>query len=146
MCSDTKKVSIKRADFKENYKEIHDIRDAVYIVGQNCPYDEEFDGHDENSEHFLATVGESVVGYCRLRMVGRKAKMERFAVYERWRGKGVGRLLVKHLLALLEERKVADKYLHAQVRVKRFYQQLGFKERGGPFWEAGIEHVAMYHE
>lgn len=146
MCKHAKKVSIERADFKENYKEIHDIRELVYIVGQNCPYDEEFDGYDESSEHFLARAGGTVVGYCRLRMVGRKAKMERFAVYEQWRGQGVGRLLVKHLLALLEERKIADKYLHAQVRVKRFYKQLGFKERGDLFWEAGIEHVAMYHE
>ena len=137
---------IKPASFKEDHDEIFEIRNIVYIKGQNCPHDEEFDGFDDDSEHFLAYFGEKVAGYCRLRMVEKKAKLERFAVYEEWRGKGVGKALVKHLLKLLENRRIEDKYLNAQTRVKEFYEKLGFKERGELFMEAGIEHVAMYHE
>ncbi len=137
---------IKPASFKEDHEEIFNIRNIVYIEGQDCPYDEEFDGYDDDSEHFLAYIDEKVVGYCRLRMVEKKAKLERFSVYEQWRGKGVGKALVKHLLKLLEERRIKVKYLNAQTRAKEFYEKLGFKERGELFFEAGIEHVAMYHE
>jgi predicted GNAT family N-acyltransferase len=137
---------IRIADFVKDYDEIFGIRDVVFIKGQDCPYDEEVDGLDSESEHFLAYMDEEVVGYCRLRMVGKKAKMERFAVYEKWRGEGIGKALVKHLLDLLEVRNVEVKFLNAQTRTKSFYQGLGFKEEGDLFWEAGIEHIAMYFE
>ncbi len=134
---------IRSADFKDDYRAIFDIRDIVYIQEQNCPYDEEFDGFDDDSDHFLAYIDNRIVGYCRLRMIGRKAKMERFAVYKEWRGRGIGKALVIHLLSLCEEQGIKEKYLNAQTRVKGFYEKLGFKQKGELFFEAGIEHIAM---
>lgn len=141
--TETSGVLIRAANFKTDYQAIFDVRNTVYIQGQNCPHDEEFDEYDEHSEHFLAYLGDTVVGYCRLRMVGKKAKFERFAVYETWRGKGFGKLLVDHLIELTNQRGISHKYLNAQTSVRTFYEDLGFEARGNLFWEAGIEHIAM---
>ena len=139
-------LTIRAADFKEDFDEIYTIRDVVYIKGQDCPYDEEFDGNDKGSEHFLAYIGGEVVGYCRLRVLESKAKLERFAVYEQWRGRSIGDALVRHLLAVARERGIEQKYLYSQVSAKRFYEKLGFVARGELFMEAGIEHVHMYYD
>jgi len=138
-------IIIRPADFKLDHQAIFAIRSTVFIEGQDCPYPEEFDGLDDQSEHFLAVLDDQVVGYCRLRMVEEKAKLERFAVYEAHRGQGIGEALVKFLLNTLENREVNETYLNAQIQLKGWYETLGFKARGSLFFEAGIEHIAMYY-
>ncbi len=134
---------IRPADLKADHDRIYDIRNIVYIIGQDCPFDEEFDGFDEGAEHFLAYLDGAVAGYCRLRMLDGKAKLERFAVYEEYRGKGFGKQLVKFLLDLCLDRGYSDIYLNAQVRAQGFYEALGFTACGEHFMEAGIVHVKM---
>lgn len=87
-----------------------------------------------------------MVGYCRLRILDGKAKLERFAVYPQYRGKGIGKGLVRFLIEYCLEMGYTQQYLNAQVRVQKFYENLGFKSRGNRFMEAGIEHTTMDYQ
>ena len=48
------KVSVILADWETYQKELRKIREVVFIKEQSVPKAEEWDGHDEESWHFLA--------------------------------------------------------------------------------------------
>lgn len=117
------------------------IRHEVFVIGQHCPPEEEYDGLDGECLHLLAVLDGQVVGTCRIRKTEKGIKLERFAVLEDARGNGVGKALVRECLELEKEAEYI--YLHAQEHALEFYEALGFKMYGDRFWEAGIPHFAM---
>ena len=71
------------------------------------------------------------------------AKAERVAVLEAFRGHGVGRALMTAVEDEARRRGIERVVLHAQVRVLRFYEGLGYRATSGIFMEADIAHRAM---
>jgi predicted GNAT family N-acyltransferase len=65
------------------------------------------------------------------------------AVLKSYRGKGVGKALLKRAIELARRRRAKLIYLHAQVPVAGFYEKLGFRCVGRVFMEAGIPHRKM---
>ena len=117
------------------------IRREVFVVEQHCPPELEWE-HEEESNHFLATIDGVPVGASRWRRTEKGYKLERFAVLAAFRGKGVGQKLVNSVLADLPP-DASGVYLHAQVQAVSFYEQFGFVKTGPLFSEAGIRHYKM---
>ncbi len=118
------------------------IRTEVFVVGQNCPPELEWE-YEEESTHFLAFLNEKPVGTARWRQTEKGIKLERFAVLEEARNQGVASALLTHLL---NEELVGSNqtlYLHAQLTAAPLYAKFGFEPKGENFWEADIEHVKM---
>ena len=117
------------------------IRHEVFVVGQNCPKDLEYE-FEEQSTHFLVIVNNKAVATARHRKTKKGYKLERFAVLESERGKGYGNHV---LIAIMKDLKDYSGliYMHAQEQVLPFYEKLGFKKEGGIFEEAGIMHYKM---
>ena len=120
-----------------------DIRRKVFVDEQNCPADLEYKD-DDVAVHFLATCNNVPCGAARWRKTGNGIKLERFAVLQEYRGKGVGARLVK---AVLEDIPPTNRkiYLNAQLPAMSFYTPFGFKPVGGQFEEAGIMHQQMLY-
>lgn len=117
------------------------IRFNVFVEGQGCPQELEFE-YDDTSTHFLATVDEVPAGAARWRKTDRGYKLERFAVLDAFRGKGVGQALVKAVLDDLPG-EAGYIYLNAQVDAIGLYTRFGFVAEGPRFEEAGIQHYKM---
>jgi predicted GNAT family N-acyltransferase len=117
------------------------IRKVVFVIGQNCAEEIEWEYEDE-SIHFLALYDGVPAGTARWRKTDKGYKLERFAVLEEFRNEGVASALLQTVIADLPEK---DKliYLHAQLTAKGLYAKHGFTEVGDHFWEADIEHVKM---
>ena len=117
------------------------IRNKVFVIGQNCPKDLEYE-FEEESTHFLVIVNNKAVATARHRKTKKGYKLERFAVLESERGKGYGNHV---LIAILKDlRDYAGLiYMHSQAQVLPFYEKLGFKKEGDLFEEAGIMHYKM---
>ena len=117
------------------------IRKVVFVIGQNCAEEIEWEYEDE-SIHFLALYDGVPAGTARWRKTDKGYKLERFAVLEEFRNEGVASALLQTVIADLPEK---DKliYLHAQLTAKGLYAKHGFTEVGEHFWEADIEHVKM---
>ena len=117
------------------------IRYEVFVIGQNCPENLEYE-FEEESTHFLVIVNNKAVATARHRKTKKGYKLERFAVLESERGKGYGNHV---LIAILKDlRDYAGLiYMHAQKQVLPFYEKLGFKKVGEIFEEAGIMHYKM---
>ena len=67
----------------------------------------------------------------------------RVAVSKDARGMHLGSKMVEAAQTYLKEITVTALYCHAQMRVKPFYDRLGYQVIGKPFDEGGVEHVMM---
>jgi len=105
------------------------------------PVEVEVDGKDGESQHFLAWVGARAVATARVRTTPKGHKLERVAVLESLRGRGVGEALIRHVLAALPQSPTV--YVHAQSAALGFWQRLGFVAEGPGFVEGGIDHRYM---
>jgi len=136
-------VEIKKFRFKDEnlMKEAHRIRYEVFVIGQNCPEELEWE-FEEESTHFLLIENDIPLASARHRKTEKGYKLERFAVLSEAREKGFGMLILKAILEDIKESN-ALKYMHAQEQVIPFYEKVGFEKSGNIFEEAGIMHYKM---
>ena len=120
------------------------IRREVFCVEQGVSEDHEIDGRDAECRHYLLRLGDRGIGTARVRPVEPGvAKIERVAILEAYRGRGLGYALMRHVLRELGRDRAV---LHAQTHSESFYRALGFAAEGAPFEEAGIPHVRMVRD
>lgn len=139
-------IRVKKIETQAELDAAFEIRTEVFIIGQNCPEEEEFDGLDEESTHFIAYVQGEPGGTCRFRTTSKGIKLERFAVLEKFRGLGVGKRLVQTVLGYLDKEQLPAGtliYLHSQVEAMGLYARYGFEKVGEMFDEVGIDHYEM---
>jgi len=134
-------IRVNRVSDPKDLEKVFAIRRQVFVVEQNCPPELEWE-HEDEATHFLAIINGVPAGAARWRKTNKGYKLERFAVLNQFRGKGVGKELVKAVLSDLP----ADAdyvYLHAQIQAMGLYKKAGFKPTGHEFEEAGIRHYKM---
>ncbi|MEC7822419.1 MAG: GNAT family N-acetyltransferase [Candidatus Neomarinimicrobiota bacterium] len=136
-------IKLELVKTKEDYQKILNIRRKVFIEEQNVSEDIEIEYEDE-SFHVLASNDNEPVGTGRWRKTDFGFKLERFAVLEHLRGKGIGKQLVLFILNQLSDDNMI--YLHAQEDVIKFYENLGFVIIGDKFLEADIVHAKMIYK
>ena len=122
------------------------IRTLVFVIGQQCPPDIEIDAHEDACRHLLARTDGRPCATARWRRYGDGiAKIERVAVLEPWRGRGIGSALMRAVIA--DVRSVASAAttyrLGSQDQAIPFYERLGFTIVGEGFMDAGIPHHWM---
>jgi predicted GNAT family N-acyltransferase len=126
---DTLEIRLIRND--DEYKDILEIRNTVFIKEQNVPKNIEFDGLDKESVHVLVKLDKKTIGCARIRSIDGKMKLERIAILKEYRNKGFGKRLMQYLISYCEARNATEIIIHAQYHLKRFYV-------------ADIKHIEMY--
>jgi predicted GNAT family N-acyltransferase len=131
----------------DDWQQARAIRERVFIDEQDCPPEEEWDGHDETSRHVLGRVEGAAVATARWRAVPHEeeivAKLERFAVLPDHREQGYGTQLVQSVLDDARRAGFDTFLVHAQAHLEDWYADLGFASTGRTFEEVGIPHVEM---
>lgn len=122
-------------------KEAFSIRKKVFVIEQDVSEEEEYE-YEEESTHFLLRYNKTPVATARYRKTKEGIKLERFAVLQKYRGKGIGFKILESMLYDLKDN-TSLKYMHAQIQVVPFYEKAGFKKVNGLFKEAGIMHYKM---
>ena len=139
-------MEVVKINNSEDLEIAHQIRYEVFVVGQNVPEDEEIDQHESISSHFLARFDGVPCGAARWRTTELGVKLERFAVLEQYRSKGVGSALVVavlHDIQAVAELTHRQLYLHAQLSAMPLYAKFGFEKEGEMFSECDIDHYKM---
>jgi predicted GNAT family N-acyltransferase len=134
-------ITVRKVHKTEDLDKVFAIRRKVFVDEQNCPPELEWEFEDE-SVHFLATYNDVPAGASRWRKTDKGYKLERFAVLDEFRGRGIGQNLVRAVLEDLP----ADAsyiYMHAQLPAVNLYEKFGFEKTGPEFEEAGIRHFKM---
>lgn len=101
---------------------------------------------DEADElHLGGWLGERLAGCLVLKDRGNGlVQMRQVAVAPELRGSGVGRELVAEAEAEARRRGFERMTLHARESAVAFYERLGYKIEGEPFYEIGLPHRLMY--
>ncbi|HEY1961196.1 MAG TPA: GNAT family N-acetyltransferase [Rhizomicrobium sp.] len=103
------------------------LRAAVFIIEQNCPYDEEFDGNDYCATHILGLVDNEAAAVLRVRFFAEFAKIERLAVLPRFRRTLIAKIVVEEGIEICRRKGYRTLYGHAQKRLTRFWSRFGFQ-------------------
>lgn len=136
-------IEVKKVKWQDLEESLAAIRFRVFVDEQAVPVEEELDGMDGESIHFLATIDGQPVGTARLMTSGQIGRM---AVLEPFRGRGIGALLLKAAVVEAKNQGIETPFLHAQTHALSFYQAHGFESHGDIFLDAGIEHLAMTYK
>lgn len=143
-------ISTKISPFDEvplrEWYQILQARIAVFIVEQNCPY-QECDGKDPDSFHLRIYQGDELVAYCRILPPGISysgyASIGRVLTTEAGRNKGYGKQLMQEAVQFSDAHFAASIKISAQAYLEKFYTELGFETVSAPYLEDDIPHVAM---
>tara|TARA_B100000586_G_C19872545_1_gene327440 strand:+ start:173 stop:613 length:441 start_codon:yes stop_codon:yes gene_type:complete len=126
--------------------EVLQLRAEVFVVEQNCPY-QDVDGKDQKAMHILGYHKEQLVAYTRVFKPGYyfdNASIGRVVVKENARQYGFGKDIMKASIAFIEDTlDLSTIELSAQTYLKKFYNDLGFKEIGEGYLEDDIPHIRM---
>ena len=120
-------------------------REAVFVVEQNCAY-QELDGWDMRAEHLIGWSDGEVAAYLRCFAPGVKwpeASLGRILTTRRFRSGGHGRELVARGLARIDDLYRSPVRIGAQAHLERFYGSFGFVKDSEPYLEDGIPHIEM---
>lgn len=133
-------LKTKIANYDECSERIRNIRDDVFIKEQGVPRSIEVDGLDPEAIHAIVFDGDTEIGTGRML---RDGHIGRIAVKKRYRGKGIGKLIMERLIDEAKVMRIPDVWLSSQCHAKGFYEKLGFVEIGDVYQEASIDHVKM---
>jgi len=122
---DRKRYGIKVVRSLSDMMKIVSIRSAVFISEQDCPYDEEFDGNDFCSTHFIGYIGNEPAACLRARFFADFAKLERLAVRHEFRRSRLSFKLVKAGIEFSRAKGYRQIYGHAQDRLVSFWSTFG---------------------
>ena len=124
--------------------EILRLRVRVFVVEQNCAY-EEIDGIDRDSLHLFGCRDGEILAYLRLyRKAGEQDTVQAGRIVTAIRGEGLGaELLTRGIRAARDELHAGEIYIEAQCQAQGFYTRDGFSAVSEPFLEDGIPHIRM---
>ena len=130
--------------------EILYARQAVFIVEQDCPY-QDIDHLDSLSWHLIGwsqDAGEKeLAAYMRVTIPGEKypePSIGRVITTQKARGRGLGNQLMLEGIARIEaEYPNTPIRISAQVYLQKYYRRFGFENVGEPYEEDGIPHIEM---
>ena len=132
--------STKIADFTKHKQQILYVRNQVFVIEQKVPVELEIDGLDENAVHVLVLDGKKPVGTGRMLSDGH---IGRICVLKSYRNMGIGKLVMNIFIDTAKKKNFLKTWLGAQCSVTDFYKELGFRETGSVFDDAGIDHIKM---
>ena len=120
-------------------------RAAVFVVEQNCPY-QDLDGHDAEGRHLWLADTAGIAAY--LRILPQGAGCVRIGrVLTTRRGEGLGAHILSAGIASAKEKMGAQRItIEAQTYAAGFYEKQGFRRSGEEFLEDGIPHIPMILE
>jgi len=121
-------------------------RESVFVVEQQCPY-QETDDMDLHSWHLSVFINKELVAY--VRVVDPAIKYEqpsigRVLTLEKFRNLKIGRSLMNEAILFTEKQfpNMGIK-IGAQTYLQNFYESLGFESASEVYDEDGIPHIDM---
>ena len=143
-------LTIKTKYFKEltnnELYEMLQLRSEVFVVEQDCVY-QDIDSKDQKALHILGFKNGKVVAYTRIFKPGdyfEEASIGRVVVAKKERQHKYGYKIMNVSIEVAQDYfNTSSIKVSAQVYLKTFYNNLGFKAIGEEYLEDGIPHIGM---
>lgn len=129
--------------------EILKLRNQVFVVEQNCPY-QDLDDKDKVSYHIFKWDNNKITAYSRIipqDVSYKEASIGRVAIDLEFRQKGIGVELMNYSIQNCISIYNCDSIrISAQSYLKLFYERLGFLQTSDEYLEDGIPHIEMLYK
>jgi ElaA protein len=129
--------------------EFHDIialRMQVFVVEQDCPY-QDLDGKDKDAYHLIAEIEGTIVGTLRLLKPGKhymEVAIGRVVSHADYRDRKIGHQMMAYSMDYINDQlKLYEVRLSAQSHLTGYYGRYGFESTGKEYLEDGIPHTEM---
>ncbi len=133
---------------KELYK-ILQLRNEVFIVEQNCPY-QDCDNKDLYASHLMGMQDDKLIAYSRLLAPGisySESSIGRVVSSPSARKTGMGKKLMQESIRQIKNLFDTDTIrIGAQLYLQKFYESFGFIKDGDIYLEDNIPHILMLKE
>lgn len=133
---------------REEMYNIFRLRSEVFVVEQNCVYND-LDGKDKDAIHIFAKENGRIVAYIRtfVRQDG-SASFGRVCVSKDHRRSGLGKKIVAEGIRCIcenyDHKKIHNRIMiEAQEYLRGFYESFGFRKTSETYLEDGIPHIDM---
>ena len=139
------KLNIKQIDDLSTLEVVRIMQErvAIFVVEQNCPY-QEVDELDERAIHIWLSEEDDVVAYTRVVPYEHHTTFGRVLVNEDYRGEGYGQKIVASAIAYIREHELAQRIeISAQAYLEGFYKNFGFVPISEVYLEDEIPHIVM---
>ena len=131
---------------KEELYNILSLRSEVFIVEQNCAY-QDIDQKDQFALHVFLKKNNQIIAYTRIFKPNdyfEYSSIGRVVVLKKVRASKIGSQIMSFSIKKIEEIFNETKIkISAQKHLISFYEKLGFKTIGEEYLEDGIPHIAM---
>ncbi len=131
---------------KEELYEILRLRAEVFIVEQNCVY-QDIDNKDQKAIHILGIKNDKLIAYARIfkpKDYFINASIGRIVIHPKERNNKYGYQLVETaIMAINIHYREFSIAISAQEHLEIFYNNLGFIKVGKSYLEDGIPHIKM---
>jgi len=131
---------------KEELYNILSLRSEVFIVEQNCAY-QDIDKKDQSALHVFIKKNNKIIAYTRIFKPNdyfKYSSIGRVVVLKKERRSKVGSQImsfsIKKIEEIFNEKKIK---ISAQKHLISFYEKLGFLVTGDEYLEDGIPHISM---
>lgn len=132
---------------EELYRIFH-LRLSVFVVEQNCPY-QDADGKDTIAFHLWGEQNGKIVAYARILPANvsyKEVSIGRVVTSKETRRTGAGKAVMEKAMGFVQKEfgKVPVR-IGAQAYLQKFYEGFGFIRQGDEYDEDGIPHVIMLY-
>jgi ElaA protein len=122
------------------------LRNEVFIVEQNCPY-QDLDDKDVKAWHLMGIKQDKLLAYSRLLAPGisySESSIGRVVSSPAARKTGMGKQLMMESIRQIRNLFQTDTIrIGAQLYLKKFYESFGFVQEGDTYLEDNIPHIIM---
>ncbi len=134
---------------RDELYEIIKLRIEVFVVEQDCPY-QDLDDKDKNAYHLFVEDNGLVVAVLRILPEGvsfEDMAIGRLIVKKSYRGRGISRKMMNKAISfIINDLNKSKIRLSGQAYLLEFYESLGFKRVSDVYLEDGIDHYEFLYE
>lgn len=99
--------------------------------------------NDELGIHFGLYIEDKLISVISLFIIGDTAQFRKFATVAEAQGKGYGSQLLRHLMAIANERSIKKIWCNARLAKTAYYTKFGMQATNTQFTKNGIDYVVM---
>ena len=138
-------LSLKPVITKDDALTMVKIRSDVFLIEQDVPPQDEFNGTDQGQTHLLIYKENEAIGTVRYDIEPHQVvHLSRIAMLKPYRNFGYAKIALQFLMDMLAAKLCPVTFiLDAQTQALGFYEKLGFKKEGDEFLDANIPHYKM---
>lgn len=129
--------------------EILQLRIEIFVVEQDCPY-QDLDDKDKDSWHLFLENNDEIIATLRIipeNISYKEMSIGRVVVKKKYRGQGLSKEMMKKAIDFIIDDLNKNKIrLSGQAYLTEFYTSLGFNKVLECYLEDGIEHFEFLYE